>query len=368
MNTPKELSAKMLFENIVQLTPLTLLESLSENSIILCDLPIYNFFLEQNYDNSISNLILYQKGDVSGKVALPHFQNLVVVSLTEEKTILDTLKNAYPDKNIVGFVNDVLICQATKTDIDNQESSRTCPPIDHAYVIMCSARSGSTYLSELMGRNLGVPKPIENLRPYIVFLYIHKEKLNFNFHKWLDFSISSSVNKGIFSTKVIAQFLWRLEPVISGDDLQYVMSKIKEMKMKFIFLIRDNKAEQAVSQYIAIHTKKWHIKGNEDLKSYERKTEFVSYDFRSIERLYEAMGNSDRRLKKLMNSLDLPSFYITYEGLLAEVESSISSIIHFLGIQQNTRKIKTATHIKRSFHNKNVELINMFKQDLENAE
>lgn len=364
MNTPIELSAKMLFENIVQLNPFTLLKRLSKNSIILCDAPIHSFFLDQNYDKSISNLFLHQEESVSGEIFLPHFKNLVVVSLTNEKVILDSLRNNHPNRNIMGFVSDVLICQATKVDIDDQGDSRVCPPIKHAYAIMCSARSGSTYLSELMGRNLGRPKPIENLRPYICFLYIHREKLNFNFQKWLDLSISSSVNKGIFSTKVIAQFLWRLEPVISEDDLQYVMSKINGMKMKFIFLIRNDKAEQAVSQYIAIHTKKWHIKGNEDLKSYEEKIEFVSYDFKSIKRLYEAMGNSDRRLEKLMNSLNFPFFYVTYEGLLADVESSISNIIHFLGIRHNTRKIKTATHIKKSFHSKNSELINMFKLDL----
>lgn len=363
-----ELSAKTLFDNTVQLDPLTLLERMSKNSIILCDLPIYNFFLNQNFDKNISNIILYQEENVVGETWLPPSQSIVVVSLTEEKSILDRLKSEHPNRNIMGFVNDVLICQATKIDIHDQTYSRTCPQINHAYAIMCSARSGSTYLSELIGRNMGVQKPIENLRPYVIFLYTHREQLNFDFQKWIDFSISSSVNKGIFSTKVIAQFLWLLEPVISADDFQYVVAKANRMKIKFIFLIRNDKAEQAVSQYIAGRTKKWHIKGNEELKSYEEKIEFVSYDFKSIKRQYEAMGKSDRKLKNLMSNINFPFLYITYEDLLADVEASIGNIIHFLDTKHNTKKIKTATHIKRSFHSKNQELINMFKQDLEKTE
>ncbi len=364
MKPQETLSAKILFENTAQLNPLTLVKQLSKTSTILCDQPIYTFLLSQGVHTENHKLVLYDDGGDGYKGSLLNGRNCIVISLSNEKDILARLRENHSGHSYLGFVNDILICEATNTDPENQDSSRNNPPASHAYAVVCSARSGSTFLCELIGRNLYTQKPLENLRPYIVFLYAHREEINFDFRKWLDLSISASINEGVFSTKVIAQFLWRLAPVITNDDLQYLLEKIEALNLKFIFLERKEKVGQAVSQYIAARTKMWHIKEDADFQLYEQSLETITYDFNLINKQYLGMINSDKRLNKVLGMLQQPVFNITYEDLLDNIESSVTDVIEFIGVKRRNKRTQTVTRVKRTFREKNRELIEMFQSDL----
>jgi len=358
-------------EGVEELEPFSVFEHYETKSFLVCDDDLYSALLPRVRSRFRKRLIPIGKlrSRIRWRFA-PKHAVYCVLSLKSEGDSLSALRAQFPQLTFIGFCGDFLTSKSARSNALST-STGASPEPEWVYAVCCTARAGSTYLCELLGKSIQNHLPYENFRPAILFLYEHRKPLNFDIRVWFDLTIGAQSVRGLFGTKVIGQFLSRLSPLIDAEDAAWFQSRIRDLAPKIVYLVREDKVEQSVSQFVARELQLWHLRsGRNPVSNKERSEEYrerkqnIVYDYGAIASHYEGMVRAEKRLQGMLDKLDLPIHKITYEGLKADLEGTLSDILNFLDLPDAALPEDLSTNIQRGFDSKNAELVDRFKRDL----
>ena len=364
-------SAGEFLEAVEELGPLSVFEVSGVQTALVCDSETYAFLLpvvSKRFRKSLISADQFSKRTRwrPGAKRKTYF----VLSLESESEQISSLASQFPEFVFKGFVGDFLTAKSARSNNVPDEKINDAN-LDQSYAICCTARAGSTYLCELLEKCFDDHVPYENFRPSLIFLYQHRKRLNFDLRRWFDLTIQAQTRNRMFGTKVIGQFLSRMKPMIDQEDAEWLGKRIESLRPKIVYLRRQDKVEQAVSQYVARELEFWHLRDGRNVAAnqareneYRARKQSIGYDYEAIAAHYEGMVRAESRLQNMLEMLDLPIHKVTYEDLKADAEGTLAGILDFLKIPDAQLPEDLSTRIKRGFDSKNAELVQLFKQDL----
>lgn len=97
--------------------------------------------------------------------------------------------------------------------------------------------------------------------------------------------------------------------------------------VKAVHIQREDIVSQAVSLWIARHTKQWTSRRSKLVEE-----EQVRYDFEALSLILENIGRQNNRLAAALSALEVPTWAISYERLLADPQGEIRAVARFLGV------------------------------------
>ncbi len=124
------------------------------------------------------------------------------------------------------------------------------------YAIVSTPRAGSTFLAGLLA-SMGFGRPIEHLRPWMVQLIQNRPPHLFDMVRFLQTFICLGSEDSTFGTKLISHFIGDVMDRFSPVERSYLRELIG--RFKIIYLIREEKLDQAISSIRARQTGIWHV-------------------------------------------------------------------------------------------------------------
>ena len=354
-----------------ELQPFSVFERMGAKVFLICDRELYASLLPRIQRRFRRRLIPEDRVSERTRWRIGAKRAVYfVLSLTSEAEQLRRLQEQHPAFVFKGFVADLLTAKSARVDPLAGFSEGVADP-SRVYAVCCTARAGSTYLCELLGKSFENHLPYENFRPALIFLYRYRKQLNFDIRHWFDLTVHAQSVGGMFGTKVIGQFLSRMAPLIDEDDLVWLKTRITSLKPKLVYLVREDKVEQAVSQYVATELKFWHLReGRNAAANQERESEYrarkqeIAYDKDAIGKHYRSMIGAEHRLQGFIKELDLPVYRVTYDNLRMHPSDTMAGILAFLDMPGAQLPSDLSTSIQRGFDSKNAELVDRFKRDI----
>ena len=220
------------------------------------------------------------------------------------------------------------------------------------YVIFSTPRSGSTYLCRLLSAN-GLGRPKEHIRPLFAYLFRHYSFKPLNYLATL---AVNGQNNSVFGTKLISEFMFDM--FSTEAKLRLLRHWLIRGNIKPLYLVRQDKIGQTISQYFAKATQFWHLYDNQ-LPSYDA----INYNFEEILKHYLFLQDQEEKLSQFISSLPNVS-ELLYEDICLDPETSVDNIA--LSIATSVTDITQEVQIKQisKANNKMSEFRERFTQEL----
>jgi LPS sulfotransferase NodH len=194
-----------------------------------------------------------------------------------------------------------------------------------AYAIVCTPRSGSTYLAELLA-SAGLGQPREHLRGGQIKDLSELVASVGDAAGLLAGFMRANEHNGVFGTKVISHCLLSL---LSRMELSNDLVRLVRSNFRIIYLVRRDKTGQALSDFLAHRSNVWHSRTAQGRKMLEEAHASVEYSFNDV---------LDRRQRLVRDELMLADQVrltshrvVFYEDLLLDAGAVVGPVIRFLG-------------------------------------
>ena len=230
------------------------------------------------------------------------------------------------------FVADWMAALAARTwevdrpdTLDGPAISRDFPST--LYAIVSAPRAGSTFLSSLLyGLKLG--RPLEHLRPWLVRLLKDRPPGLFDGIRFIQTLICLGGEDGVFGTKLISHFIEDVLPNLEARERSYLGELIG--RFRTIYLMREDKLDQAISSIRARQTGVWHAidpgsRVRLEPGSLTASHDEVAWEVRQFEVQEEMTAGWVRRLRRRLD--------INYEELSEAPQTVVSRLCDFLGCE-----------------------------------
>jgi len=143
---------------------------------------------------------------------------------------------------------------------------------------------------------------------------------------------------GVFGAKVHwHQFLHlkaklRLIRCDRSSDIELLRSTFSDLR--FVFLTRRDKVQQAVSYYKALRTNSWHALRPDATMTWETPAPAPTppFDFDQIDRWVKRFTKDEANWRRYFETLALEPFEVVYEEFLGTYESTVLAILRYLNI------------------------------------
>lgn len=264
----------------------------------------------------------------------PARNTIIVISARRERAMLAELE-ASPEsagqRVILGYLRDVLPFIQARSNMLNQFRPRTWDPswitrarqsaaettsLVPSYCIVCTPRSGSHYLCDLLASS-GIGTPKEHTKQPLRTLARHARNTSFSISDWHTTMRAFAADKGIFGTKIVSHDLISIS--------RYVPSFLGLFD-RVVYLYRRDKVLQALSLSRARHQGIWHIR-NETTTSYEP----LEYDYRRVMNGYRQLLKQEAELTKIIKASGRPVLVVEYESVVRDPRKAVTTIAEFLG-------------------------------------
>jgi LPS sulfotransferase NodH len=226
------------------------------------------------------------------------------------------------------------------------------PPPAQNFVVISTARSGSTYLAELMQKN-GYGNPREHIRKPYFELIRQREAFGMDLARFRRRTERACAQNGLFGSKVISGFLWPVLSALGPQEADALFGSWASDPV--IYLIRESKVEQTISDYVANATKTWHVRSAEDQEIYEKAVQSVSFDFDAINKRFATYVKDEVELRDFVRKLNNVR-QITYAELVRDPVNRVRELLQFVDakrvpetIVMTSDLIKTASATHRQF-------------------
>lgn len=247
-------------------------------------------------------------------------------------------------------------------DLDRKLDYDNHPEI--LYAIFCTPRSGSTFLCDLLNKNLG-GNSLEHIRNPLLYLARNRHRLNLDVSYILERILYFGCSQKVFGTKIISHFIFELIEILDQHEISQLVSFLNQFKV--VYLYRENKYAQAVSRYLASTVQQWHAESIESLEQYSEKIKTVNYNFNSLKKIYENFIAEEEKLKFFLESSFKQILTVKYEEIINNNKDSqikLEQVVAFI-----KPDLPQLTHIQSKykvlFSSLNQELIDRFKEDYE---
>ncbi len=227
---------------------------------------------------------------------------IFVLAARDETALADRIQAAVkflPEvrrPRILRVKTDVLASLVCRTDIDVYPSETSFFDAGLLpYAVVCTPRSGSTYLCELL-TSVQLGRPREHLRPSVGHVLRHREGRDVSIGEFLTGILKRDVVGSVFGTKVISHFLFDVIDEPRLDERWVVDDLVRRFKL--VYLYRKDKLLQALSNLRAVQGNIWH---STDVGVADRARSFeLPYDFAAIEKEYDDLTAQELRLAGLV--------------------------------------------------------------------
>lgn len=266
---------------------------------------------------------------------LAGIERIYVYTWDEEQSATHLVKSTLEQARVkhctvYSFKNEIHPIIASKMDVDRGIARLEAPEPTHKLFIMSPPRAGSFMLCEYLAC-LGAGHPDEHIRLPILKCLRERGKNDFDFIWWLRtlMKIAATDDGEWFGTKAISHFILRLLPLLSPKERDNFKGILDQSFV--IFLRRDDKILQGISNFVAMATRTYRIPNKVQHLEYNRKTP-VEYSFDKIRENVELVKEQDQQLNKLLNEYAAGFHEISYEALCQNPLGQIREVASYLQI------------------------------------
>jgi len=211
--------------------------------------------------------------------------------------------------------------------------------MDHpeiCYALLCSHRSGSTLLSNLLSQTEVAGKPGE--------FFSHWNGRSYKNFDFTDYPAyinrvlqESRTSNGVFGVKVMTAMdgfqgvLQKLEAFPTYEKLSDT-EKIRTFfpNIKFVYLTRRNKVHQAISWWKAAQNDHYHTTETASMPDTP-----LEYNFDAITHLLKEVSMEECAHQEFLAMMDAVPLTVVYEDFIQDMEGTVQRIIDFLGIKED---------------------------------
>lgn len=234
------------------------------------------------------------------------------------------------------------------------------PALRVRYSVLATARSGSTWFSELLQSTGAFGRPKEYIRAPHVFLARNAAELGISFRDVLEELALHNAVDGVFGAKHIDDFF--LPAFRFSGAAENAETAKAFLGDRIILYRRSDQVAQAVSKFIAEEVKVWHVRDDRKRERYEQKLEAVAYDAEKISGHLDDIRTGEEELAKIAAQSGLPVRTTIYEDLLADTEAGFSGIAAFLDGPVEIRPEQLKSRVKPLQSQKAAEFIARFRK------
>jgi trehalose 2-sulfotransferase len=228
-----------------------------------------------------------------------------LLSCEEARSVESQLRALFPRRNLLAYASDV--------------SLDDCLEDKRAIVLLMTPRSGSTYLSQLVGstRQLGLLGEYMNWADAAVgrFLNLHPAATLPEYMRCLARIYSNDT--GVFSMK---GDLYQCLPLIRTG-----LIRGGTRKTHFVYLTREDLLAQAISLFRAVQTGQW--------SSAHSPVAPARFDARGILQQLEYLATMMARWELVFSLFNIQPVRMTYEQLIADPASTVQRLASLVGVR-----------------------------------
>jgi LPS sulfotransferase NodH len=344
------------FETTEEIGVLEFLLKRQSGAAVVCDQGFYNY-LRPHSDNKPYSLLLFDEARSSPVIADPsRIANVFICVSGNQPEIKQNLSATFPKSRMFSLWSDVvpaLSAGCSPLGIPAPVSVHT------KFAIICAARSGSEYLCSVLSGLKGLGAPREHLREFTIDLIRTKPSTGFNVQDWFQMIVRCGTRDGVFSTKIIGEFVGELE--LSTPHNRTIVRQLLS-NFKFVRIYRD-KVEQAVSAYIASAARQWHVRDQTHLDDYNRRKETIPYDFGSIKWLFDKSKKAEEDIDTILDTVHAEALAIEYPNIIGDIGKVVYDIQKHVGLSDSLEQI-SGGGVVRTFDSKNAEFCRRFSAEL----
>jgi LPS sulfotransferase NodH len=209
--------------------------------------------------------------------------------------------------------------------------TETPPQLEMEYAILCLPRCGSTLLTKEL-ELLGLGHPKEHIRTPSVLLLQHRDISGFDFARWWGLVRANNSSNGVFGTKVIVDFLQMSTSAMDSVERSFLFDELK--RMRTIRIVRRNKIEQAVSDFVARKTGVWHLWSSDIKQNYGSKlgnVDLSENDWNDLIGIYRKFVKNEEVLERMLVDSGVPLIDIDYDALTERPKQTVAEVVRQLG-------------------------------------
>ncbi|MEQ8430974.1 MAG: Stf0 family sulfotransferase [Roseovarius sp.] len=228
--------------------------------------------------------------------------------------------------------------------------------------IICPARSGSTYLSNILSSSGQLGNIREHMRHHVAAL---SRTGNIDLLDWLAGVSAKGQKNGVFVTKIVHGFLAGATGTYSHDAWQNLLHSSKDWTL--VSITREDCVARAVSTYIAESAARWHVHDAEAYARLEAKANSLEYDFARLKDLYEMLKRQDDLADRFLAERGGPDLSFTFEDIVSDGVGCATRILQHLDLDTEAarNRMEGASNLPRSSSTrKNEEFISKLRSDL----
>lgn len=195
--------------------------------------------------------------------------------------------------------------------------------------VLCSPRSGSSLLCDLIDQTELLGQPLEHLSDAILSL---TEFTDFPFTEWLTAStVGLSGPSGVFSTKLINDRFFRCMRLWGNGVLE--MPSIAFNKLRVVRLRRRDLPAQAVSIHLAAYTNVYFETSTTNAQSRAERLKHFVYNFDELKARLDVLIEGEGRIDAWIDENQIPRCDVEYEDVLLEPSAVLKNIFRTLGLE-----------------------------------
>lgn len=254
---------------------------------------------------------------------------VVATDRLNEKKAIQRARNFVGDAPVLGLVADV--CQTLSLGVSSDKSLAQIDMIElplRSYAVLCTARSGSTWFCHLLQNTGLLGHPTEHLRPPAIFMARHAVLSGFSLSLWCDRLMRARQKHGVFATKVIDDFLDDMSDAsLTGETA--ILDR-QTAATRLIHFEREDKVAQAVSKFMAMRTKIWHLRQQERADDYRARKAEIAYDGPALKAVHDCLVSNEDRYRSFLKTQSRPTLHLTYEAALADPQAAVRAVAAFV--------------------------------------
>jgi LPS sulfotransferase NodH len=334
---------------------LNFIKNLNRRDMLIFDAPESESWLDsinpECYVSTPNSWVeVVKRNDVS-RIIIASSKNEAEIKFKVKEYILSNCLNI----NVKGIYSDIIYNRSFR--VSNVNKSLNSPLPNLKYIVLCTPRSGSTVLCDLLEKTSKAGFPKEHLtRP----VYEALKAGAFQFSDWYNTLQKNAISKNlVFGTKIITERLEWLRNIYSDSQLRMSFDKHKVIR-----LTRGSVAEQAVSKWFAQVSNKWHVK---NIAEEDNTFQFVkNYNFDAIYKIYISLIDDEQKLEKQITDIfGKEVIEVEYSCLVTDTKNEMNRVTEFLGIDINIEDLSLKSDFRRHNTEAKNKILELFTKTLQ---
>lgn len=333
---------------------LNFIKNLKKDDLLVFDAPESDAWIAKQ------NLNCYVVTPNSWKEALKRydFSRVIIASSNNEAEIKFKVKDYvlehYSNVSVKAIYSDIIYNRSFRVREVNNPAGSVNPKLK--YIVLCTPRSGSTVLCDLLEKTGQAGFPKEHLTKPV---YEALKAGAFTYTDWYSTLQANAISDNLaFGTKIITERLEWLRTIYSDAQLRMSFDQHKVIR-----LTRGSLEEQAVSKWFAQVLNKWHVKGKTESSDTSKMIE--RYKFDSIYKVYKNLIDDEARLEKQIAQIFGDEVIeVEYSCLVNDMYSEMKRITDFLGLDINVSELSFKTDFVRHDTEAKNTILDMFTKEL----